>query len=377
MARPLGPHQRSLRGDKRYPHSENQQANQEAQHVVKVLRSRRAAAMAVAALTVAAMLSGCGKTSIRTTSASGPLATRASAVTKPASLVLDFTPNAIHSGIYTALARHYDTANGVALHVIIPGASTDAIDLLAEGRVNFAVLDIHDLAIADAQGRNLVGVMAIVERPLASVIAQRRFPNPRDLVGQRIGVTGAPSDLAVLRSIIAGSGGDPSRIKTITIGYDAVPDLVDGRVAAATAFWNDEGVQLSHRKPGFHVFRVEDYGAPPYPELVLTTTRTELRTDPSLVRALVHALVEGYDAVLKQPQAGEQALESQVSGLSASAVSQQLHAELPAFLPVGGGGYGALKPAILGAWAKWETKFGIVKHRPDIAAMFDSAFLPK
>jgi putative hydroxymethylpyrimidine transport system substrate-binding protein len=345
---------------------------------VDISRSRRDAALIVAALTVAVLLSACGKTSIRTAdTASGPVAIRASAVTQPASLVLDFTPNAIHSGIYTALARHYDTANGVNLHVVIPGESTDAIDLLAEGKVNFAILDIHDLAIADAQGRNLVGIMAIVERPLASVIAQKRFPSPRDLVGQRVGVTGDPSDLAVLRSVVAGSGGDPRKIKTITIGYNAVPDLVDDRVAAATAFWNDEGVQLSHQKPGFHVFRVEKYGAPPYPELILTTTRSELRTEPSLARGLVHALVEGYDAVLKQPKAGQQALETQVSGLSASAVSQQLRAELPAFLPVGGGGYGALKPSILNAWANWETKFGIVKHKPNVATMFDSAFLPK
>jgi hypothetical protein len=87
--------------------------------------------------------------------------------------------------------------------------------------------------------------------------------------------------------------------------------------------------------------------------------------------------VEGYDAVLKDPAAGERALESQVSGLSATSVRQQLQAELPAFLPVGGGGYGALKPSILNAWAKWEAKFHIVPRKPDVSTMFDSAFLPK
>jgi putative hydroxymethylpyrimidine transport system substrate-binding protein len=340
-------------------------------------RLRRVAALTAATLLVSGVVGACGGTSNGTKTPTRPLATGANPVTQPASLVLDFTPNAIHSGIYLALARHYDTANGVKLHVHIPGESTDAIDLLVEGQVNFAILDIHDLAIADAQGRNLVGIMAIVERPLASVIAQKRFVSPRDLAGQTVGVTGDPSDLAVLRSIVAGSGGDPRKVKTITIGYNAVPDLVDGRVAAATAFWNDEGVQLSHQKPGFHVFRVEHYGAPPYPELIVTATRAELRKDPSLARGLVHALVEGYDAVLKDPKAGEQALESQVTGVSASAVSQQLQAELPAFLPFGGGGYGALEPSILNAWAKWEAKFGIVKHKPDVATMFDSAFLPK
>ena len=300
----------------------------------------------------------------------------AAAKTRTASLMLDFTPNAIHSGIYAALARHFDTANGIRLQVRIPGQSTDAISLLSAGRVDFAILDIHDLAIADAQGRGLVGIMALEQRPLASVIAQPRFRSPKQLDGQTIGVTGAPSDLAVLRSVVAGGGGKPSTLKTITIGYNAVPDLVGGRVAAATAFWNDEGIQLSHQKPPFNVFRVEDFGAPSYPELIVCATAAELKRDPALARRLVRTLADGYGYVLKHPLDGERDLESQVSGLSKQAVSQQLAAELPAFLPKGGGAYGALEPSVLDAWARWETKFGIVKHRPAVATIFDRSFLP-
>jgi NitT/TauT family transport system substrate-binding protein/putative hydroxymethylpyrimidine transport system substrate-binding protein len=290
--------------------------------------------------------------------------------------VLDFTPNAIHAGIYEALARGYLRREGVDLHVLVPGQSTDAISLLAAGKVDFAILDIHDLAIAAERGRHLVGIMAIVERPLASVIARPAFRSPRDLEGQTVGVTGDPSDLAVLHSIVAGAGGDPAKVRTITIGYDAVPDLLAGRVAAATAFWNDEGIQLRHDAHGFHVFRVEDYGAPPYPELIVTATAGLLKRDPSLARGLVSGLVRGYRAVLADPASGERALESRVSGLSHSAVSSQLAAELPAFRPAAGGGPGALDAATLNAWATWEHKFGIVKRRPDVAAMFDRSFLP-
>ena len=291
---------------------------------------------------------------------------------KPASLVLDFTPNAIHAGIYEAIARGYDRDAGIALHVIVPGASTDAIKLLLTGRTDFAILDIHDLAIARQASQPIVGIMAIVQRPLASVIAAPPDASPRDLDGQTVGVTGDPSDLAVLRSVVSGAGGDPARVKTITIGFDAVPDLLDRRVAAATAFWNDEGVALQHTRPGFHVFEVQDYGAPAYPELVVCATAAELQRDPGLARGLVHALVRGYDAVLADPHAGERALESHVSGLSPPLVAEQLRAELPAFRPVG-----VLRPAVLRAWASWEARFGIVKHPPDVAAMFDGSFLPK
>ena len=125
--------------------------------------------------------------------------------------MLDFTPNAVHAGIYTALARGYDRAAGVKLHVIAPSASTDAIRLLETGRVNFAILDIHDLAIARERGENMVGILPIVERPLAAVIAQPSIRTPRQLAGQTVGVTGDPSDTAVLNSIVAGTGGNPAR----------------------------------------------------------------------------------------------------------------------------------------------------------------------
>jgi ABC-type nitrate/sulfonate/bicarbonate transport system substrate-binding protein len=318
----------------------------------------------LAALLSASLLAACG------TTATGR-------GVKSASLVLDFTPNAIHAGIYTAIARGYVRRNRVRLRVIVPGASTDAINELVSGRTDFAILDIHDLAIAGQEGKPLVGVMAVVERPLAAVIAAPRMHSPRDLAGQSVGVTGAPSDLAVLRSEVSGAGGDPARVRTVTIGFNAVADLLGGRVAAATAFWNDEGLTVRRARPGFHVFRVDKYGAPPYPELVLCATRHTVSSDPGLVRRVVHALVAGYGAVLRDPHAGEAALEHQVTGLSPRLVSQQLGAELPAFRPPGGGAFGALVPAVLRRWAAWETRFGIVRRRPDVAQLFTNRFLPR
>jgi putative hydroxymethylpyrimidine transport system substrate-binding protein len=336
-------------------------------HVIGALR-RGTIGAAAAFVAVALLVCGCGSAAAGGARHSAP---------RSASLVLDFTPNAIHAGIYEAIRAGYLRRAGVELHVIIPGASTDAISLLTAGRVDFAILDIHDLAIADEQGRHLVGIMAIVERPLASVIAQPAYPSPRDLDGKTVGVTGDPSDLAVLRSIVAGAGGRPSTVHTLTIGYDAVPDLLAHRVAAATAFWNDEGIQLEHDDPGFHIFRVERYGAPPYPELVVCATAASLRQDPELARGLVHGLVRGYQAVLRDPAAGEHALESAVPGLSRTEVTEQLHAELPAFLPSAGGGVGALDRSTLEAWARWEVRFGIVRRTPDIATMFTTRFLPR
>jgi ABC-type nitrate/sulfonate/bicarbonate transport system substrate-binding protein len=328
----------------------------------------------VARLLVALLLCGCGSTG--STRATGPAG---SAVPRPrternATLVLDFTPNAVHVGIYAALAHGYDRARGVDLHVVAPSASTDSIRLLEAGRANFAILDLHDLAIARQQRQPIKAIMAIVEHPLAAVIAAPQIRDPRQLEGRTVGVTGVPSDTAVLRSIVAGSGGDPAAVKQLVIGYDAVPDLIAGRVAAVTSFWNDEGVTLQRRDPGVHVFRVDQFGAPSYPELVLCATSSSLRTDPALARSVVQTLVAGYRLALAHPAAAAASLESRVTGLDPKLVNAELAVLRPAFASPDGR-VGELNLARLRSWATWEARFGIVRRAPDVATMFDLEFL--
>ena len=319
-------------------------------------------------IAAAALLSGCGSGSSTSTTPGAHHATT------DTSLVLDFTPNAVHAGIYTAIARGYDTAAGVRLHVIVPSATTDSIKLLQSRRVNFAILDIHDLAIARERGADIVGIMAVVQRPLAAVIAAPSITTPRALEDKPVGITGVPSDTAVLDSIVSGAGGDPHEVRTVTIGFNAVTALLSGRVAGATAFWNDEGVTIARRRPGFRSFRVDDYGAPAYPELVVCATRATIARDPGLARAVARSLARGYDAVLANPRAGATALETRVPGLDPTLVSAQLTALLPAFRGPGGQ-VGVLDLARLDAWARWEARFGIVPHTPDVRTTFDPSVL--
>src|ERR1044072_505976 len=114
---------------------------------------------------------------------------------KGVTLVLDFVPNAVHSGIYAAQREGLYGDEGIDLTIRQPGESTDAPNLPPAGRADFAILDIHDLGIARERGLDLVGAMPIVQRPLASVIARADGPvrRPRDLEGHTVGVTGLPS----------------------------------------------------------------------------------------------------------------------------------------------------------------------------------------
>lgn len=289
-----------------------------------------------------------------------------------ADLLLDFAPNAVHAGIYLALERGYDDAEGVHLDVEPPGQSTDGIKALLSGQKDMALVDIHDLAIARSKGKDVVGVMAIVQTPLAAVMAQPDVTRPKDLEGRKVGVTGLPSDDAVLDSVVAGDGGDPSKVKRVTVGFNAVQALLSKKVSGATAFWNAEGVALKEKRPGIKQFQVDQFGAPSYPELVLATSREYLDTEEPVVRATIRALRRGYEGAMNDPESAVSALTDAERSLNRTLTAAELDAVSPSFR-AGADFYGELNPSTLAAWATWEQKFGIVKAKPDVAKMFDTS----
>ncbi len=286
-----------------------------------------------------------------------------------ATLVLDFQPNAVHAGIYRALGRDYYADRGVELTVREPSASTDSAKLLATGRAEFAVLDIHDLALARERGVEVVGVAAIVGRPLAAVIAADRevVRTPADLEGRTVGVTGLPSDDAVLDSVLETGGTDPSSVDRVTIGFEAISALSAGRLDAATAFWNAEGVALRRLGIPTREFRVDDYGAPPYPELVLATSQRTLADDPELVDAVVAATERATAETANEPQQALDDLLAAVPGLDPAEQRAQLAAleRSGAFASAGPFDRSALR-----RWAAWDRVHGIVSEAVDLDAAF-------
>jgi NitT/TauT family transport system substrate-binding protein/putative hydroxymethylpyrimidine transport system substrate-binding protein len=306
---------------------------------------------------LALALAGCGGGG----GASGP---------RPVTIVLDFTPNAAHAGIYAAVAKHRDRAHGVEISIRQPTATSDSLKLLAVGRADMAVADIHDLGLARERGEDLVGVGALVQRPLASVIAGPKVTRPRQLAGKRVGVTGVPSDDAVLRAVVQGDGGNPGKVRKITIGFNAVASLLTGKVAAATAFWDVEGVTLKRHGLKTHEFRVDSFGAPRYPELVLVVRRVDLKRDPKLVRHTLAALEDGTrDALADRPAAVKEV--ASAAQAKPDLIAAELDAIAPALSPPI-----KLNPQALAGWASFDARFGILKRPPAVGQTFDISVAP-
>lgn len=318
---------------------------------------RRAVALLAAVLALA-VIGGCGDDGAEPGAPFGAV------------LVLDFAPNAAHSGLYAAAARGFFEDEGVALEIAEPGESSDGPKLLAADRVEFAVLDIHDLGIARERGLDVVGLTGLVQRPLAAILAaDPDVRRPRDLEGRRVGVTGLPSDEAVVDSAVAADGGDPDRVQRVTIGFNAVASLAAGKVDAATGFWNAEGVALRRRGIPLRVFKVDRYGAPPYPELVLATSATRLREDPEAVAAVVAATERGYALACTRPDAALDDLLAAVPALDRAEQEAQRRALGKDLCPR------PLRPDLLRAWAAWDQEHAILRRPLDTSAAFPLADL--
>ena len=283
-----------------------------------------------------------------------------------ATIVLDFTPNAAHSGIYAARQQGFYRDAGIDLTIREPGESTDAPKLLEAGRTDFAILDIHDLGIARERGLDLVGLGPIVDRPLASVIAAGKGPvrRPRDLDGHAVGVTGLPSDEAVVDSEVRADGGDPAGVERVTIGFNAVASLAAGKVDAATGFWNAEGVALRSQGVPIRVFKVDEYGAPPYPELVLVVSRATIESRPETVRRMVLATADGYEFARAHPARALDDLLDAVPSLDRDEQEAQMRA-LRRDLG------GRLRRGVLEAWSRWDVEHGLLKRPVDVDAAFE------
>ena len=215
--------------------------------------------------------------------------------------------------------------------------------------------------------------MALVQRPLAAVLAAPDVRRPRDLAGRRAGVSGPAR--ATRRSCgrsCAATAATPTRVREVTIGFQAVPALLVGRVAAATGFWNAEGVALRAPAPG-------DPRVPRRRLRRAVVPRARARHDardaarataPSCAGA-VAALRRGYEGGAagsgRRADGARPAVRPGVDRAAARSASSR--PSRPPSRPRAGA-FGELDPATLSAWADWEQRFGIVRTRPDVARLF-------
>jgi NitT/TauT family transport system substrate-binding protein/putative hydroxymethylpyrimidine transport system substrate-binding protein len=277
-----------------------------------------------------------------------------------ATLILDYLPNAVHVPIYNALAKGFYKDAGIDLKIETPTSTSDTIKLMAAGKADFGITSMLDFLTTFQQDPSIRIFSAVEQSPLGSIVGFQKsgVTRPKDLEGKLVGVTGVPSDLAALNSIVAYDGGDPTKVENITIGFNAVQNVVSGAVQAAIGFWNSEGVQLQAMEPTF-IFRLDEFGAPTYPELVMFSRNEYLDKNACLTQAFVDATAKGYEDMVADPAAALQTLIDATQGLALNETKAQLEVLMPVFkgdAPA----YGHVNMDALQAYLDWAKKAQIL-----------------
>jgi ABC-type nitrate/sulfonate/bicarbonate transport system substrate-binding protein len=280
-----------------------------------------------AVATLGAGLAACGGDDDSTSGDSGTT----TAETTDATLVLDFIPNAVHAGIYRAQAAGYYKDNGINLEIIQPTSTADTLRLIDAGKADIGIADGIDMAGQIDQGRGAKGVMAILQRPPGGLITLEAdgIESPAGLEGKTVGVTGVPSDNAILDTIMADDGSSSDSVDVVTIGFNGVQALEAGRVAAFTGFIPADGVQVNEDGFPTKSFALDEFGGPSYPGLVAFSTEEKIANDPDLMKGFVEATIKGYQDTLADPEQSVDDLVSETQGVDKALATAQLDAYIP------------------------------------------------
>ena len=118
------------------------------------------------------------------------------------SVVLDWTPNTNHTGLYVAKEKGYFKEQGLDVEIILPG-ETGADQLVASGNAEFGVSYQESITQARIQGVPIVSIAAVIQHNtsgFASPVA-KNIKSPKDFEGKTYGGWGSPVEKAVLDSL--------------------------------------------------------------------------------------------------------------------------------------------------------------------------------
>jgi putative hydroxymethylpyrimidine transport system substrate-binding protein len=301
--------------------------------------------------------------------------------TKPFSVVLDFFPNADHAALYSAIADGDFRAAGLDVQPQTPSDPSAPLKLLAAGKADMAISYEPELLLARDQGLKLVSIGALVQRPLTSIIAlpAGHVKKVADLAGKTVGTAGIPYQSAELKTALESAGANPSSVKEVNVGFNLVPAMLSGKVAATIGgFWNYEAIQLQqlHKHP--LTIPVDRAGVPSYDELVLVVREDEAHSRGEDLRAFLQALTRGEREVRANPTAAAALVVKANPSLEPKLQLASIEQTLPAAVPKESGKpYGWQSPTNWASFANWMFSHKLLTHNPNSALPpFTNEFLP-
>jgi len=292
-------------------------------------------------------------------------------------IVLDWTPNTNHTGIYVALEKGWFAEEGLAVEVLLP-PEDGALLLLASGKAEFAVDFQESLGPAIANSSlPLTATAAIISHNTSGLMSLKaaNIKSPRDLEGKRFASWETPLVTAVIQNIVEGDGGNFNEVKMISnMATDAFSAL-ETDVDSIWIYYGWDGVAAEIRNIDFDYL---DLGAI-NPELdfytpVIVINNTWAAANPDTAKRFMKALSRGYTFAIENPAAAAEILLKYAPELDSELVKRS-QAWLAARYQGDAPRWGEIDPTRWSAFYRWMYSHELLDRELDKEG-FTNEYLP-
>lgn len=312
------------------------------------------------------ILAGCGKKA------------EALKETRKIKVVLDWTPNTNHTGLYVAQQLGFFKEMGLEVEIIQPGQNT-AEQIVASGHAQFGFSYQESVILARSEDIPLVSLAAVIQHNTSGFAALKSagISRPRDFAGKRYGSSGWPSEKEIIRTIMAADSSSFDKVKVIdgvydffgTIGKDADFEWI---------FYGWDGIEAKRRNMDISYIPLRDLNPVfDYYTPVIITGEKMITADPELVKNFMDALARGYAYCIQNPRPAADVLIKAVPELAAN--SEQVYLsmdylknEYQADAPK----WGLQKPEVWKNFADWMFSRRLINTGLKTESMFTNDFLP-
>jgi ABC-type nitrate/sulfonate/bicarbonate transport system substrate-binding protein len=233
---------------------------------------------------------------------------------QPVTLMLNWTPNAHHAGIYLAQERGYYAEAGIDLAVIEPGAEIGAVAAVAQRRVEFGISQAESLLPARAAGMDLQAIATLLpvnDSVLMGLDGSGLGDDPASLAGLVYGGYGGALETEIMSELVQCGGGDPDAVEFIDIGnVDYLAGLERKRFDVTWVFGGWDALRAQAERDDVAILRMSDHQdcIPNWYTPVIVGNASVMAEDPGLAESFLEATSRGYEAIATDPEAGARAV---------------------------------------------------------------------
>ena len=221
-------------------------------------------------------------------------------------VVLDWTPNTNHTGLYTALENGYYKDQGLDVEIVQPPEG-GAASLVASRKADFGISYQEEVTYAKTSDDPLpIKAIAAVIQHNSSGFASPKDKNiktPKDFEGKIYGGWGSESETAAIKAVMEKTGADFNKVTIADIGQD---DFFTATTNSVDFAWIYEGWDVVQAKlknfdlnfiPLNQFDKRLDYYTP-----VIISNETLLNDNPELAKKFMKATTEGYQFAIDNPE---------------------------------------------------------------------------